>query len=61
MGREREKEEEDEERKGKEEGQEEGEEGEGGGREKEYRTQNGLKFDSAVLKIYSSFYFIIWI
>ena len=31
------------------------------GRKKEYRTQKGLKFDLAVLKIYSSFYFIIWI
>ena len=30
------------------------------GREKDYRTQKELKFDSAVLKIYSSFYFIIW-
>lgn len=33
----------------------------GEGREKEYRTQKGLKFDLAVLKIYSSFYFMIWI
>lgn len=38
-----------------------GRKGRGEGREKEYRTQKGLKFDLAVLKIYSSFYFLIWI
>lgn len=38
-----------------------GRKGRGEGREKEYRTQKGLKFDLAVLKIYSSFYFMIWI